>query len=138
MNWRITNKQLLTAPFAILVVLTLLFSFGLHSVQVAHSHPNHAEHQGHTHGESQEHKSSGSTLGEYMHAADKKLLLILAALSMLALGLVTTLSSSWEHFILHKNLLLCTFFKKSRETALSTHNYLKWCFCKGILHPKLH
>lgn len=138
MNWRIINKQLFTAPFAILVVLTLLFSFGLHSVQVAHSHPNHAEHQGHTHGESQEHESNGTALGEYMHAADKKLLLILATISMLALGFVTTLFGSWEQFILHKNLLLCTFFKKSREIVLSTHNYLERCFCRGILHPKLH
>jgi hypothetical protein len=61
------KKQRLTTYFATLIILGLFCSFGLHAVQVEHTHA----HGGDVHTESTEIPVL-SLLGEYMHQSDKK------------------------------------------------------------------
>ena len=131
------NSRFSTLAFSILVTVTLLFSFGFHSVQIAHSHPGHTEHHGNTQQEGQEHGGGSLSLGEYMHAADKKLFIILASLSLLAFSFLATFGS-WEQFmvsILHR---YSTVFRHFKNIPTRLYSFLSQCLRIGILHPKLH
>ncbi len=109
----------------------LVFSFGLHAVQVEHVHFN-AEH---THGD--EHASLASILGEYMHLADKKLLL----------GIFFASTSLWTFLELRMSLWERLLYRASQVDALRRRrvlriyrifDYVRIFLRKGTIHTKAH
>jgi hypothetical protein len=121
-------KRFLVEILFVLVSAILLFSLGLHSVQVSHDHSG------------EQHKAEGDALvlGEYMHAAEKKLLVILASLLLLGTGIATLPFGGWPQFISQIELRYLVFFRKRKEVLFTFFGYLLLCFGRGILHPKLH
>jgi hypothetical protein len=121
---------------SILLALGLLFSFGLHAVQIQHTHFTVApEHSPHNHGEEKE--ASGITMLEVaMHLADKKLLLFLVT------GLILLTPFLNERRIL---LSLLLFALRSASNSYKRHghqfrmhDYLSLFLRKGIFHSKAY
>lgn len=125
------HKTFISIP-TVFVALTLLFSLGLHSIQISHNHP------GHHAGEQQENNSDVLILGEYMHVSDKKLFIILSAILLLGTKIAAILYGSWSQFIARVELRHLIFFRKREEVSLTFFDCLQLCLCRGILHPKLH
>jgi hypothetical protein len=132
MKWKLSNKALFSSVFSVFIVLTLLFSLSLHSVQISHDHPGN-----HT-GEQQGHGGDALVLGEYLHMSDKKLCIILASILLLGTGIATALYGNWPQFLLRVELRYFFFFRRRKEVTLVIFDYLKLYLCRGILHPKLH
>ena len=113
--------------------LSLVFSFGLHSIQIPHMHFGAI----HEHGSAHEHGAGSLQLSEYMHLADKKLfvcavLIILAPWTFLSSYILsqrklTKLSQMW--------IRACMRALEGILRHLSV--YLTLCFRKGILHTKV-
>lgn len=116
-----------------LVVVALLCSFGLHSVQITHEHPGHADHHGSS---SHEEGAPLLMLGEYMHLSDKKLFLGLAAVPFLTAGALFILFGSWWQLVASLELLYQAHLRKRQESVLSIFDYLRSYFSDGILHPQ--
>lgn len=132
MKWKLSSKALFSSVLSVFIVLTLLFSLGLHSVQISHDHPgNHA-------GEQQERDGDVLVVGEYMHISDKKLFIILASILLLCTGIATALYGNWTQFLLQIELQYFLFFRRRKEVTLVIFDYLKLHLYRGILHPKLH
>lgn len=122
------------STLSILLSLSLLFSFGLHAVQIQHGHFEVSEHnERHSHEGS--HAVDDSALDVTMHLLDKKLLLWLGAALLLAVF--------FEPKKLAIRLLVCA----SRTAKIShdrygnifrMHDYLCLFFKKGIFHTKAY
>ncbi len=115
------------------VILMLLLSFGMHSVQVSHTHIGHANQQGE---HPPEKKSELPTaVGEYMHTSDKKLVFLVA--SALLLG-IHFLSGTWSTALYVRAVAVAVILKRKREYAPATIDHIKLHLARGILNPKLH
>lgn len=112
------------------LALALVCSFGLHALQLKHVHPG--EHPGHSHHHG---PASFTPLGEYLHAAEKKV--------------VASVLSIWTFFlaILVSPLLLRSFFMafvpavavaRQRRGHFRERDIYQVLFRVGILNPKLH
>lgn len=132
------KNPILTSILSTFVVFALLFSFGLHSLQISHSHPGHGAHHGSSQQEEKNHGGDTLTLGEYMHAAEKKLLFIMMFALLMSAGVVAMLYGSWEQFLLRANLLFEISSRRRKEEVLEVFDYFELLFSRGILHPKLH
>lgn len=117
--------------------LVLVFSFGLHSIQIVHEHPGVAHHALQQHGDAGE-TEEGSTLlffGEHMHHADKKLFLLLLAASVL-LGFL--ISNNWRSFIGYAGCRYGCFWKRMELDRTQYEDAITLYVQKGLLHPKFH
>ncbi len=112
---------------AIVVSCTLIGAFGVHSMEVEHEHPGHV-HAGH------EDSTSLFSLGEYVHAAEKKFLLALSSTFSL-LSLLYLWTKHRERFLLVPRFArLCSVLPK----RTSYDDAVQICFSDGILNPKLY
>jgi hypothetical protein len=118
-----------------LIAGTLVFSFGLHSVQVAHEHPDHVHTFGATH-ETEEHFVLA--LGEYMHMAEKKLYLTVPPVVQLAASVSLILFGSWALFVFLNELSFVRFLRKRKEMFSAATDHIRITLSRGIMHPKLH
>lgn len=118
--------------FALCVICSLLFSFALHAVQIAHTHFNLE----HTHPHSEK-STTEIFLVEYMHLADKKLLVFLFIASLSSSMFFGTLGTVWKKLILWALRKNRSFMMRCIERAL-VFNYLRIFFKKGILHTKVY
>ncbi len=110
---------------------TLVFSFGLHSVDIHHAHP--AEHT-HTH-----HQTSDQTgrivLSEYAHMGDKKIFIAVVSAFMFSC-VVSVVQSALQRLCAALSRRTRTWLRDSRQQEI-----VKWeqeFFAGGILHPKLY
>ena len=114
------------------MTIVLLFSFGLHTVQVDHTHPGvHTTSNDHHEGE-----ADPSSFTEYLHGSEKKLFLLLV-LGFLALGMGLSLVStalSYTRYISYNKI------RSIRDLSLEPRLFdiHKLLFCSGILHPKVY
>ncbi len=114
-----------------LLSVGLVFSFGLHAIQIEHVHFT-AEG---THGG--EHTSSISLLGEYMHLADKKLL---ASLFFASISLWTFLElriSLWDQLLAHASRVH-TSRKKTAPPLSRIFDYVRVFLKRGMIHTKAY
>ncbi len=119
-----------------LIVATLLFSFGLHIVQVEHTHYN--ETHGHGHSHEAAHADEGSTdmlmLGEQMHMSDKKVWFFVLGLMVCALSL---LSPKWSFKQRIWYLRYRSIFYSRRDLPVKIYSHLQLSYATGLLNPKL-
>jgi hypothetical protein len=113
---------------AVFLACTLIFSFGLHTLDTNHIHPGQVPEHHHHHD-----AGHTDTIAEYVHGGEKKFFLVL--LSFFAYACVV--------FSFRKRESLTVFFVISLRRIhayLSTHRVHQWevqLFSNGILHPKL-
>lgn len=116
------------------VVLCLVVSFGMHSVQIEHAHPGevgpHAAHA---------EEISIAAADAYMHGTDKKfLLLMLGALALVAVSAIFLQPRAWVRHLRALNASATGVLYRRQRVARSEHDYLTRLFRCGILHPQLH
>jgi hypothetical protein len=105
-------------------------------VQISHIHPGHQSHHETSHQGEQE--SNGAVvLGEYMHAAEKKLFLLIVSILLLGAS-APFLLPSWTQFIFVTNLWYSSVLKRWRVLTLTANDYIKLSLARGILNPKLY
>jgi hypothetical protein len=132
-------KKLLTPAISILIILLLVVSFGLHSVQIPHAHPGEAaHHQAASHGDNEKNSNEFSILGEYAHSAEKKLLLLIVSAGFLALSASSFLRRQWSTFILTHECFYRLRLQLQRLFILFVRTHIEWLFSRGILNPKLY
>jgi hypothetical protein len=134
-----TTNTLLTYVLTLCIALSLISSFGLHAVQIGHIHPGHQEQNESSHQHQNEHESGEfSVLGEYMHAADKKLYLLIASVWSLSSEAISFLYGDWLAFLFAANLLFIVLLQRNRKLLLTAGDYIKVFLARGILNPKLY
>jgi hypothetical protein len=120
---------------SVFVALTLVFSFGLHSIETQHSHPGHSDQHGpNTHG----HDGTKLTLGEYVHMTEKKLLYILFGLLSTGIILVRPLWYTWTSFLTTIAVTRTAFLRYLWSIRHLIVDYLTVQFSRGILNPQPH
>lgn len=120
-------------------VVALLLSFGLHAVQVTHTHfsvaethQHNSEHAGHS--DASVPDSSLVFLGEVMHLSDKKYLLLVAGATIyLFVSFPAVLRGLLQ--IHHGAFFEC--LRQRRFWFNKLYNYLLHFYAAGILNPKL-
>lgn len=114
------------------MVCSLLGSFGLHAIQIAHEHQG--EHG--AHGEATSHHSSSvaENVTEYLHGTEKKFFLALLAATLLI-----------GTFVLSTTLSVCvstdlaTYVVRRRlRTPAEAPSLYTLLYSNGILNPKAH
>lgn len=124
------------APFVYsgILVMTVSFvlmcSFGLHALQISHSHAEHSHHD-----------DAGKTggvlfLGEYMHLNDKKLLSFVLVAGVFFGALL--LDTAWSRFMTLIHTWYRILYRHMRNIQRPPQSYLVYCFSRGILHPKAY
>jgi hypothetical protein len=114
---------------SILVTFTLLGSFGLHSVQIVHTHAGE-----HT---TENDAASSAPLGEYLHGAEKKFFVAVAALLLVHMSLINGLTGSWSRLVRTAERSARMILKGRRSLNIASY-YNQLFFSTGLLHPKLH
>lgn len=134
-----TTNTLLTYVLTLCIALSLISSFGLHAVQIGHIHPGHQEQNESSHRHQNEHESGEfSVLGEYMHAAEKKLYLLITSVWSLSTVAIPFLYGDWSAFLFTVNLLFIVMLQRNKKHLLSADNYIRLFLARGILNPKLY
>ena len=122
-----------------IVVIALLFSFGLHSIQISHSHPGHQNTTQENH-----HEKKIPQTGDFpeifvsMHAADKKLFLIMTPVWSLVATLPATVYTDWKTYLMLVALFIAQALSQNRKLSRSFFPYLQVSLSQGILNPKLY
>jgi hypothetical protein len=125
------TKSPIKCLLSIILALGLLFSFGLHAVQIEHEHfvasPAHGTH---------EHKQGFATLDTYMHLSDKKMLIFLPV-ALLALTFFS------KHLRIEELLLLsATRYAKLLHERYGNQyrifDYAHTSLRKGLMHSKAY
>lgn len=130
----LARNSIFASVLSMCVVFTLLSSFGLHSVQIAHVHPGHV-----THDQSEQgHANTMLSVGEYMHIGDKKLFVILSIFTLLATLFSAVPGLRWEAFVRRTEHKYTLFLRCRKEIADVIPEYIRFYFSKGVLHTKLH
>lgn len=120
---------------AIAVACCLVFSFGLHAVQVKHIHAHvdgTSQHNSHS-----DRESGVYVFGEYMHHADKKNVFGALALTVSLWTFLSTLYGVWGRLfrVVERHRLI---FRKKSFIRYREPNYLVCLMESGILHTKIH
>ena len=130
---------LVKLAYGSLMVVLLLASFGLHAIQIAHEHQGANHHHSHSGAEpvSSNDGQSLSSLGEYMHAADKKLWIILPAPLFASLAVLLALCGSWLLLLEFVRRRVALVFYLGRYRQSLRRNYLNFLYSQGLHNPKL-
>ncbi len=119
----------------VFLVITLIGSFGLHSLQIPHAH----SHQATPHTENHKHTGEeSSSLSEYMHASDRKLYVLALAVVLFSVGFLTFFFNTWRTFLSHTEVHYQTQRKRRNSIAHTISVYLEVSFSNGILHSKAY
>jgi hypothetical protein len=134
--WAYTEKlPPIMAFLSVCMAFTLIFSFGLHSVETQHTHLGHEhQHEPNTHG----HDGTKLTLGEYAHMAEKKSLYALFILAFTVAVFSNSFWCSWTAFLRQIVVIQTTFARYRKRAEYSIIDYLTISFSRGILNPQLH
>ncbi len=127
-----TFRNLWKHLLGLFLVCALIFSFGLHALQIRHDHVL-ALSQTHTHGEDEE--TNTVSISAYLHVAEKKSLFILF-LPMLWAGM-------WLHerrnaFSPQYARILLLRIKMQCIERFCLFNFLVYIFKRGLLHVKIY
>jgi hypothetical protein len=115
---------------AAFVLFILVFSFGLHSLQISHEHPGHV----HKNGANSHQDEPLTVLGEYTHATEKKMFVFVSA--VLPIFALASLLPLWNRFLMLVQIL---YTQNRRRLKYQTHQtFLELLFSQGLLNPKLH
>lgn len=126
-----TQKRSVFTIVAAIIACGLVLSFGLHTIQLDHTHPG-------SHHLSGAHAEDGTfTFSEYLHGTEKKLF-ILTIIGFLLAGAFVGLQN-----IPHPFLALCIFCKALRYRSISYAFYRSFdlyllLFKKGLLNTKAY
>lgn len=92
--------------------------------------------QGAHHEEKSTEKGDFSELTVYMHAAEKKLFLMIASVWSLVVTVAATVSSNWVSFLQLVSLTFALLLSRNKKLFKLIPNYLRMYFARGILNPK--
>lgn len=107
----------------------IVFSFGLHSIQLEHSHPGHHSGKGETaHGDL-------LNIDEYVHGTEQKFFIVMLLLTFFAFSL--TLASQLLQVSPRTSVSVNDVHAQGRTWSHGI-DYLVILFARGVLHPKLH
>ncbi len=131
MNLMNDTKSPIKYLLSIVLALGLLFSFGLHSVQVEHEHFG-ASPLNETH----EHKRGFAALDTYMHLSDKKILLFLPV----ALLFLPFLSRQMriEELLLLSATRYAKMLHERYTDQYRVFDYTRHFLRKGLIHSKVY
>ena len=132
MDFRVGSKHLYARILSAFLSAGLFFSFGLHAVQVPHTH--FASHETHEH--QQEHVPTQTMLGEYMHLADKKLVVSMYTMTVLLVVFLDGALRAGKELLVYASVRYTALQRKALERD-SFYNYLCLYFRKGIIHTKV-
>ena len=129
-----SRNSIFSGILVILIACALVFSFGLHAVQISHDHPGNTSHHAA--------EKEGSTdvivsLGDFMHMADKKFFLPIT-LTLLSIAALAILYGTWRVFMLLNERTYSFSLRRKQRTDDVVEYYLEYYFSRGILHPKSH
>lgn len=123
--------SLIKCAFSVFLALCLLFSFGLHALQIKHAHVNDSPHEA-----AHEHTPDTASLDANMHMADKKIFLFFSSLLLSWLYLRNRLDVQRLQLILSLYLTRARYVQYgNRYRIFDYHSYF---FRKGIFHSKAH
>jgi hypothetical protein len=125
-NKTVKSLSFFTSPFlAFSLAFCLLFSFGLHSIQVEHTHFHAGKHHD---------SDSHSTMGEYLHLSDKKLL---ALPIILFVYVFFTTRDAWGTF---NGILFSMYirYRKCYVPSFRIFHYLCFFLRAGKIHSKAY
>ncbi len=117
--------------FTLFLSLSLVFSFGLHSIQIAHAH------FGVEHGHEQDPGAGGLQLSEYMHLADKKIFALGLIIFLAPWTFLDSYALSCRKLFLYVEMQLLFRIRILYRRWNVTFEYLRISFRKGVLHPKV-
>lgn len=118
--------------FSGILACGLLFSFGLHSIQVPHAHYN-ASHFG----DSGEHQSNHVSIGEYLHVSDKKIVSILFLTTIAwysLLGITLRTRETLAGNLVRRGQL----FQKMSFHRYRLFNFMSAYLKNGVIHSKVY
>lgn len=131
---RVMAKKRVMELLAFFVIFLLLASFGLHAIQIPHSHGGTQSHEQTTDTDS----SVFVSLTEYMHSAEKKLLFFIPYAMIVSEETLALLYGTWSLFLIFCAYFLALQLRRVRAVSLRIVNYSTLFFIKGILNPKLY
>jgi len=127
MDCRIGSKSVCVRIVSVVLTLGIFFSFGLHSIQTPHTHFDE-------HGE---HESGPQMLGEYMHLADKKLVI-----AYFGIAPVVSMLFDFARLAMRELFLYAMFWHKVLRVRLqrvgAIGNYLLVFLMRGVIHTKVY
>ena len=135
---KVRKKSLYPRVLTALIVLTLLGSFGLHSMQITHTHP------GHTHFGEETSKSTSEvvfSLHEFIHGNEQKMFLFVV-LAVLLLGCFLLPRFLYGVALELRNAITCSMCNQAVLRSYSVfdklHSFFILLFRTGVLNPNLH
>jgi uncharacterized membrane protein len=131
---RVKAKKRVIGLLAFFVIFLLLASFGLHSIQIPHSHGGTQSHEQTTETDS----SVFVSLAEYMHSAEKKVLFFIPSALVVSEEVLALLYGTWSLFLTFIAYFLALQLRRVIVATLRIENYTALIFAKGILNPKLY
>ena len=113
----------------------LVFSLGLHAIQVEHVH--FATEGTHENAHEDEHSTGISLLGEYMHLADKKLLWVMFFAGVSLWTFLEFKISLWDRLLLSA---VQVYVSGKKRVSLSSRifDYVRIFLRKGTIHTKAY
>jgi len=105
------------------VAFLLVFSFGLHTIEIEHEHPYHSA----SHHERASHGEETAALSVYLHAGDRKALLALPPLE-LSHAFLVSYAPSVEGVA----------YRESAGRSVVCTDHLRECLSDGILNTKVY
>jgi hypothetical protein len=125
------NSSRVALVFALAV--SLIVSFGLHTVEMNHMHPgvHHAHHESEP--------VSSIAIDEYFHGIEQKFFLLVLLGILLTLATFLWITGTIPPLVsLIDSCASRVLVSRSRQVKLSRTHYLLELFRKGILHSKAH
>jgi hypothetical protein len=119
---------------AFVSIFLLLASFGLHAIQVPHSHANE---------QSDEHSTDNKSsvfvsLGEYMHGAENKFFILIDSALIVCTKTIELLFGTFSLYLASLFVLYALLFRNNTHKMLRIENHIRFLLAQGILNPKLY
>lgn len=139
MKRRYKRRHIFLRILSSVAACALVFAFALHSVQIEHEHPSHTA--SHVHQSGAEHEEAPIAvlvLGEFMHHADKKLLLLLMGALLLSGFVAALLCGRREHMCARANTYERSIIQQYDHALGHIVLPIERFAMRGLLNPKLH
>jgi len=127
-----SEKRKLISRYVAVLTCVLVASFGLHTIEINHSHPGHIADLAH-HGD-----SSVDNLAEYLHGSNKQDF-FLVLVSLLSLGVYLLVLPSYLLVQVRQLLLIRQFVVTTQSMqGYRFFDVYQELFSGGVLHCKVH
>lgn len=125
--------------FSTLCVLVLFLSFGMHAVQIKHTHfvPTGEGIFGiavtHAHNDAAPASNHQETLDEKMHMAEKKLFVFMLAIPLFSTIFLYSPLLAFEHI---RRFAYVSIYRWLKRFTTRLHSFIQFFYAQGLLNPK--